>query len=380
MDLALDEHEKMLQNSVRAFFKQELSPTLLRDLEASEQGYSIRLWGQMAELGWLGLPFPGDYGGEGGTLLQLAVLSEEIARVALPSPFFSTVILAGLTILNGGTEEQKQRLLSSIAHGDLIIALALLEPSGRYDPADVQTRADVRGDQYIIGSGKKLFVEYGHVADYLLCVARCGHFADSGDDLAIFLVPRKSEGLRLTLLPTIAGDKQCEVMLDSVSVPRTNLLGGVQHGWPAVEKTLQVATAVTCVQLAGIAQRALEMTVEYVKTRFQFGQPIGSFQAVWHHCANMAIYADGARLAAYEAVYRLSKGLPAKKHLSVAKAFCSRAARQVTLTAHQLHGGVGFMQEHPLQFYSRLAKALELRLGTPREHLQVVADAVFTEA
>ena len=369
MDLALTETQEMLKRLARDFLAQEFPISLLREMEADEKGYSPDVWRKMAETGLINTAIPEELGGAGGDLMDLGVILGEMGRGLYIGPFFSTIVLGGLTLMYGGSDEQKRGMIPSLAQGQILLSLALLEETGRYNPASVQLQAQPKGDHYIL-NGTKLFVEYGHVADYILCVARTG----SGDaDLTIFLVPSANPGIQVTSLDTIGSDKQAEISFDNVAVPAPNVIGGVNQGWPIVQQVLDAATALLCMQMVGMAEKVLERTVEYVKMRVQFGRPLGSLQAVQHHCADMVILSDGARLAAQEAVSRLAQGLPARKEVALAKAFCSKACQEVTLTAHQLHGGVGFMQEFDLQIYTRQMEGMVLRMGTADEHLEVFA-------
>ena len=362
MDLGLNEEQEMLKTSARDFLQKECPKQLVKQLDESDAGYSPELWRKMAELGWTGLIFPEKYGGSGGSFLDLIVLLEEMGYNILPGPFFSTVVLCGLTILASGTEEQKRELLPKIANGEMILALALTEPSASYDAASIKAKATAHNDDYII-NGTKLFVLDANVADYILCVARTKETKNPEDGLTIFLVDAKSPGIKCTLLKTLARDKQCEIVLDNVTLPKKNILGKLDQGWPIVKDALQKATAAKCAEMVGGAQAALEMTVKYAKERVQFNRPIGSFQAIQHYCANMLTDVDGARFITYKAAWELSEGLPATKDVAVAKAWTSEAYGRVTLLAHQIFGAIGFTMDHDIHLYYRRAKAGEIMFG-----------------
>jgi len=212
MDLSLSEEQEMLRKAARDFLTDKCPKTLVKEMEEDEKGYSPQLWQEMAELGWLGLAFPEKYGGSEMQFLDLLILLEEMGRACLPGPFFSTVVLGGLPILDIGSEEQKQEYLPQIADGKAIFTLALTEPSGRYDAAAVEVKAVADGDDYVI-DGTKLFVPDAHVADCLLCVARTDEQAAPEDGITLFLVDGKSPGIGYTMLKTIASDKLCEVVL-----------------------------------------------------------------------------------------------------------------------------------------------------------------------
>ena len=362
MDLGLNEEQEMLKASARDFLQKECPKQLVKQLDESDAGYSQELWRKMAELGWMGLIFPEKYGGSGGGFLDLLVLLEEMGYNILPGPFFSTVVLCGLPILASGTEEQKRELLPKIANGEIILALALTEPSANYNAASIKTKATARNDGYVI-NGTKLFVLDANVADFILCVARTKETKNPEDGITIFLVDAKSSGIKCALLKTLARDKQCEIAFDNVTVPKKNILGKLDQGWPIVKDTLQKATAAKCAEMVGGAQAALEMTVKYAKERVQFNRPIGSFQAIQHYCANMVTDVDGARLITYKAAWELSEGLPATKDVAVAKAWTSEAYGRVTLLAHQIFGAIGFTMDHDIHLYYRRAKAGEIMFG-----------------
>jgi alkylation response protein AidB-like acyl-CoA dehydrogenase len=381
MDLGLSEIQQMLKSSAHEFLSRECPPTLVRAMEEDERGYTDQLWQQIVSLGWTGLVFPEQYGGTGGSFLDLAVLLEEMGRVLMPGPFFSTVVLGGLTVLDAGNERQKRDILPRICGGQLRTTLALTEPSATYEPWGVVTAATRRGNSYVL-QGTKLFVPDAHVADLLLVAARTsspspsmGEGHDGGDPaqgITLFLVPSNCPGLRVTNLKTIASDHQCEVALDGVNVPGGSVLGQVGGGWPIIQRALQRAIAGRCIEMLGGAEAVLDMTVEYAKQRTQFGRPVGSFQAVQHHCANMATDVEGCRYVAYQAAWRVSEGLPAEKEVSMAKAWVSGAYGRVCAAAHQCHGAIGFTKEHNLQLYTRRAKVQELAYGDAAFHKELV--------
>ena len=280
------------------------------------------------------------------------------------------MVLGGLTVLDAGTDAQKQDILPRICSGDLIMTMALTEPSTSFEPWGVETVADPQGDGFVI-SGTKLFVADAQTSDLLLIVARTSSQADPARGITLFLVPTDNQGLTITPLNTIASDRQFEVILDGVNVPAASVLGEVGEGWPVVQRALQRATAGKCSEMLGGADAVLEMTVEYVKERTQFGRSIGSFQAVQHHCANMATDVEGSRNIVYQAAWRVAEGGPAEREVSMAKAWVNGAYERVCTTAHQCHGAIGFTKEHDLQLYTRRAKVLELTYGDANFHKEL---------
>lgn len=372
MDFALSEEQEMLRKMSRDFLENECPKPLVREMEEDEKGYSRELWKKMAELGLMGLIFPEEYGGEGLNFLDLTVLIEELGRALVPGPYLSTVVYCGASILAAGSDEQKREYLPKIAKGDLTLSLALTEPSATWDAGGVTTKAVPEGDDFVI-SGTKLFISDAHVADYLLCVTRTKESGDKEDGITLFLVDAKSPGIGCTPLKTIASDKQFEVVLDKVRVPRKNMLGELDHGWAVIQEMLPQATVGQCALMVGGAQQVLEMTVNYAKERVQFDQPIGSFQAIQHKCANMSTDVDGCRFITYQAAWKLSEGLPCALEVSMAKAWVSEAYRRTCVEGHQIHGGIGITQDHDMQLYYRRAKASELMFGDADYHLELVA-------
>ncbi len=372
MDFAFSEEQEMLKKAARDFLTERCPKTLVKEMEESEQGYLPELWREMAGLGWMGLVFPEGYGGGDMSFLDLAVLLEEMGRACLPGPFFPTVVLGGLPILGAGDKAQKEEYLPRIASGKLILTLALTEPSARYDAASIAVRAVADNNDYLI-SGTKLFVPDAHVADYMLVVARTDEQSRPEDGVSIFLVDAKGSGISHTLLKTIAGDKLCRVDFDRVRVPKQNILGELNQGWQQVEQILRRAAVAKCCEMVGAIQQVLEMTIDYAKTRVQFGRPIGSFQAIQQHCASMAIDVDSSRFITYRAAWMLSQGIPCTKEVAMAKSWTASAYQRLALLGHEIHGAMGFTMHHDLQFYTRRAKAAEVSFGDVSFHREIVA-------
>jgi 3-oxocholest-4-en-26-oyl-CoA dehydrogenase beta subunit len=332
-----------------------------------EKGYDESLWKDMAELGWMGLMVPEPWGGSGMGFLDLAVLLREMGFFCLPGPFFSTVVLGGLTLLEAGSEAQKEALLPGLASGKHLLSLAWLEQEGTYTPEGLQLRAKSQDGYRLTGS--KLFVPYALGAD-LICAARTG---ENPLDISLFLVGAESPGLELTALQTLAGDKQYLVSFKGVSIPEENLLGRYNEGWPVLQKILRMAAVAKAAEMSGGARRVMEMTVTYVKERIQFGRQVGAFQAVQHHCANMLTLAETLQFMAEQAAWRISAGMPFEKEASLCKAWVSEAYRKLVALGHQCIGGMGFMEEFDLQLYFKQAKTGELLFGDADFHREWLA-------
>ncbi len=371
MELGLSEIQQMLKNSAREFLSQECPLTLAREMEEDPRGYTDELWRQIAGLGWPGVALPEQYGGTGGSFLDLAVLLEEIGRFLMPSPFFSTVILGALTVLDAGSNAQKNDLLPRICSGQLLMTLALTEDSATSEPWGINTAATREGGGFRI-NGSKLFVPDAHAADLLLVVARTAQTDDPAHGITMFIVPAGSDGLCINQLTTISSDRLCEVALNGVYAPAESALGEVDEGWPLVERALQRAVAGKCVEMLGGADAVVEMTVEYAKQRTQFGRPVGAFQAVQHHCADMATDAECCRYIAYQSAWKIAEGEPAALEVAMAKAWVSAAYQRICNLAHQCHGAIGFTREHDLQLYTRRAKVQELTYGDVHFHKEMV--------
>ena len=369
MNYDLTEEQNMLRESAHKFLADECPSELVREMAKDGKGFKQDIWQKMADLGWMGLPVPEEYGGSDMTFIELAVLLSEMGYYCLPGPFFSTVVLGGLTLLEAGSEEQKKELLPELSEGNRIMTLAWLEKDGTYSPEAIKLTAEPRDNRYIL-SGTKLFVPDANVADTIICAARTGA---EPEDITLFLIDARSAGINITLLDTLAGDKQCEVILDEVAVPKGNVLGEIGKGWPILRKVLLMSAVAKSAEMIGAAQKVLEVAVTYVKDRTQFGRPVGAFQAVQHHCANMLTYADTIKYMMYEAAWRIASGLPFEQEASMCKAWVSDSHRKLVALGHQVIGGIGFMEEHDLHLYFKRAKAAEQIFGDADFHRELVA-------
>lgn len=372
MDLSLSEEQEMLKKAAHDFVSEKCPKSFVKQMEQDEKGYSPELWEEMASLGWLGLVFPEKYGGGGMSFLDLSVLLEEMGYACLPAPFLATVVLGGLSIMDIGSEEQKEQYQPKIASGKLILSLALIEPAMEYGPGAIAVEATRDGDSYVI-SGTKLFVPYANCCDCLLCVTRT---SKQKEGITIFIVDTKSSGIKCTVLNTMAHDKLCEVVFDHVRVPKESILGQLDQGWPEVQKIVERGDAAKCCELVGNFQWTLEDTIAYAKERQQFGRPIGSFQALQHYCADIYTYVEGAKLSAYQAAWMLSEGLPCTKEIAVTKLWISEVSSRIFNLAHQIHGAMGVTMEHDLHFYTTRAKSVEFSYGGDNYYREATAKAM----
>jgi alkylation response protein AidB-like acyl-CoA dehydrogenase len=373
MDLRFTEAQEILRKAARDFLTTECPKTLVRELEKSEKGYSPELWKKMAELGWMGLVIPEQYEGIGYTFQDLTVLLEEVGRNILPGPLMPTVICT-FPILEGGTEEQKKEFLPKIASGDLIVTLALLDGEGTFDASGISLKATAKGEDFIL-NGTKFFVEMAHVTDYLVCVARTKEGA-SEKGITLFLVDAKLPGIRVEVMPTIAADKLCEIGFENVNVPKKNILGKLDAGWPLVENMIRKGSIAKAIESVGAMQTCIEMTVAYSKERVQYERPIGAFQALQHIMANMWTSMQTARYLVYQAAWMESEGQPATKEASLAKAYVNEAYKDVTQWAIRLHGGIATSYDHDIPLYYRRSLAANTAFGGTDFHRELVAEKI----
>jgi alkylation response protein AidB-like acyl-CoA dehydrogenase len=376
MNFGFNEEQELLRNTARKFFENECPSDTVRRLMETPEGIDAELWKKLAEQGWLGLIYPEPYDGMALGLVDLVVLMEEMGRAVAPGPYFSTVLLGGLAILEAGNDAQKKEWLPKIAAGDKRVALAWMEPSAQLGPAGVTLTAVEKGGKYTL-SGTKLFVHDAHTADALVVAARTRPGAGA-DGVSLFLVPKGARGLEVTLLPTMDQTRKlCEVACSDVTLGADALLGAAGAGWAPLARVLDRATVALCAEMCGGAQKVLDMTVEYAKIRQAFGRPIGSYQGVKHRAADMLVDVENSKSITYYAAWALDEGSPeAPLAVSMAKAYVSDAYRRVAAAGIQLHGGIGFTWEHDLHLYFKRAKGSEFTFGDATYHRERVAQLV----
>ena len=374
MDLRFTETQEILKKMARDFLTTECPKTLVRKLEQSEEGYSPEVWKKMAELGWMGLIIPEEYGGMGYTFQDLIVLLEEIGRNILPGPLIAT-ITSTFAILEAGTEEQKKELLPKIAQGELILTTALLEGEGVFDASGITVKATPKGDNFVI-DGTKLFVEMAHVADYIICVTRTNDSTAPEKGITLFIIDSRATGISHEVMPTIAADKLCEVHFKDVTVRKKDMLGKIDEGWPIVEMMLRKGAIAKCAESLGAIETCVEMTVAYSKERTQYERPIGAFQALQHKMADMWTAMETSRYLVYEAAWMESEGLPCVKEASMAKAYVNEVYKDVSKWAVRLHGAIATSSDHDIPFYYRRSKAADIAFGNTDFHREIVAQKI----
>lgn len=372
MDFGFTEQQDMLRTTARDFLARECPKAKVREIDKDERGYDPRMWHGMAALGWMGLTFPEEYDGMGASFIDLVILVEEMGRNIMPGPFFPTIALCALPLLEYGNSKQKNEYLPQISRGDAIWTLALVETSGGYRPSEVRLRAESEGANYIL-QGQKFFVEDAHIADYILVVSRTGDGKRPQEGFTALIVDVRHPGIKIEAIPTIGGDRQFGVSFDRVMVPKDNVLGKVGDGWEIVDFVLQRAAVLKCAEMSGACQAVLDTTNSYAKERVQFDRPIGSFQAIQHKLVDMAIDVEAVQYLLYQAAWGISTGLPSPWQISAAKAKANQVYQRICIDAIAVHGAIGYTIDGDIGLYYRRVKAAEYAAGDTDFHREVLA-------
>jgi alkylation response protein AidB-like acyl-CoA dehydrogenase len=329
MTFNFTEEQEMLRAAARDLLEKECTESVIKEVEEGRQGYSPDLWKKVADLGWLGLVYPEQYGGSGMNLIDLAVLYEEFGRAMFASPYLSTIVLSGLTILEAGSDKQKSDILPGIIEGKEIIALALSEPDSNSDgivwtPESVTISAVADGDDYLI-DGVKLFIHYANVAGTFLVPARTKADSNSKDGITLFLVDSESPGISVTRLATITADNQCEVIFNRIRVPGENIIGELHGGWAPLSRSMQVGIVMLAAQMLGSGERLLQLSVEDYDTRKQSGIPDDVDEYNKEFLSNLKKYLEECRQAIYQAASKLAEGEPCDFETTVVKSWMNYA-------------------------------------------------------
>ncbi len=369
MDLDFNKEQDMLRKSVTEFLSKECPFDTVREIEDGAEGFDKKMWKKMAKLGWMEIHFPEAYGGLGDPFVDVTIIMEEMGKKAFPSPFFSTVILCGQVLLEGGSEEQKETLLPKIAAGKKIVALAQYEEEASYLESGIQVIADSDGDDYVL-KGKKLFVLDANIANDIIVAAR------TAEGVTLFLVDAKATGVAIQKMQTIGMDNNCVVTLDNVRVSTDAMVGSPGEGWVILEKAAPRATVAKCAEMLGGCEEAIAMTTAYAKERVQYSTPIGGFQAIQHYMADMRIAYDTSIYYLHKIVWMLDQGMDTVKEVSALKAQVNEKYKFITERAVQIHGGIGTTREFNIGLFYRRAKAFEYILGDTDYHMDKLADAL----
>jgi alkylation response protein AidB-like acyl-CoA dehydrogenase len=373
LDLTFSEEQEMLRETVRGVCATTSPLSVVRELEDDPIGYSPELWKQLAHLDLIGLQLPEEYGGSGMSTLETVVLYEEFGRSLAPSPHFVSSILSGGALVRGGSDAQRQEWLPRIVTGDAVLTPAWLEPENGFGPKGVQVRAVADGDGFTI-SGTKRHVAFAKAATALVVLARTG---DAPTDIDLFVVDPAADGVTLTQQMSISSDTQYRVDFDGVRVGPEHRIGAAGTGWATWNSVMHEGIILAAAQAVGGATYATEITVQYAKDRHQFDKPLGAFQALAHYLADAATTVDGAEVLVHEAAWASAEGRSVAKLAPMAKLYACRTFRDVTATAQQIFGGIGFTVEFDIQLYFRRAKQLQLSWWDTRYLEELVAAAVL---
>jgi alkylation response protein AidB-like acyl-CoA dehydrogenase len=372
MALALTEEQEILQRTASEFIAGRSSFRRIRELRdrRDADGFSRDLWTEMARLGWLGILIPETHGGAGLGYADLMVVMEELGRGLMPEPVLSTAVLGASALLLGGSAAQKAEHLPAVAEGERLLACAYQEPHSRYDIHQIETRAE-RGESGWRLRGRKVHVLDGHVADWLIVSARTSGAARETAGITLFLLPRQAAGVAVERQWRLDGRGAALVALDGVAVGEDAILGRVDEGGPLLSRVIDRATIALTAEMLGGMNAAFTMTLAYLKTRVQFGAPIGSFQALKHRAARLFVEIELARSAVLAAHRVLDDGaddVQVARAASIAKARCSDAYVLAGNEGVQIHGGIGMTDEHDIGFYLKRARTAEITFGDAAHH------------
>ena len=370
MQFTLTDEQQLLRDSAAAFVRDHSSLKRIRALRDGKDadGFSRDLWREIAALGWLGIIFPEEHGGLGLGYKDLGVVLEEFGKGLMPEPLIATVLLGGAAVQRAGSDAQRAAVLPGLIGGELLLALAYQEAGSRYEIHHVGTRAERAGDGWRIRGEKRLVLD-GHVADRVVVSARTSGDERARDGITLFLLDARAAGIASTRLWTLDGRNAAILRFDGVTAGPGDVLGTVDQGGALLAEVIDAATAGLCAEMLGSMEAAFAMTLDYLKTRQQFGVPIGSFQALKHRAAVMFTEIELARSATMAAAMAIDeRHARAAEFVSVAKARCSDTAMLVANEGIQMHGGIGMTDEHDIGFFLKRARAAELAFGDAAWH------------
>ena len=366
MDFTPTAQQQILTRTARAFLQQHCPPERVQALALDPAGFAADLWKAMATLGWPGLLIPADLGGGGGSALDVITLVEEMGRACLPGPFIPSAVVATSMLLAASDSSRARRLLPPLALGERIATVAVLEESGCYEPEAIVTRGEVPGHL----AGRKLFVKDAHIATDLIVIARGGRGLDA------ILLPVDRAGITVAPLDAMGDEKLFEVTFDGVELRDEDLLGAAGHGGDLLTPAMRLGALARSAEMVGAAQRILDLAVEHARGRVQSGRPIGAFQAIQHHAADLVRDVEASRWLVHDAAWRVDEGVDAVSAVATAKAFCSQACLRVARQGHQIMGAVGYCEEHPLHLFHKRILAAGIDWGDAALHLETVARSI----
>jgi pimeloyl-CoA dehydrogenase small subunit len=377
MDFDLTEEQRLLRDSVERLLADHYAFAKRRAYLAQPDGWSRSLWAQYAELGLLGLPFAESHGGFGGGPIEVMLVMGAFGRVLALEPYLATVVLAGTALRLAGSEAQKAAFLSQIAEGNMILAFAHGERQARYDLTDVLTTARPKGSGWVL-DGAKSVVLHGAEAQRVIVSARAAGDRDDPDGISLFLVDAAANGVARRSYPMRDGTRAAEISLSGVEVGGEHVLGKVGAAFPVIERVVEAGIAATAAEAVGAMETMQALTLEYLKTRQQFGRPIGQNQVLQHRAAEMLMSLEQGRSMAMLAAMMLEEPDAAERahNIAMAKVGIGQASKFVSQNAIQLHGGIGMTEEYAVGHYFRRCMVIEHLFGDTAHHLSRLADGV----
>jgi pimeloyl-CoA dehydrogenase small subunit len=377
MDFEFTEEQRLLRDSVERLLTDRYGFDKRRSYLAETEGWSRELWAQYAELGLLGLPFPEDYGGFGGGPIEVMLVMEAFGRVLALEPYLATVVLGGTALRLAGSEGQKSAILPQIGEGKLILAFAHGERQARYDLTDVLTTAKPKGGGWVL-DGAKSVVLHGDSAQRLIVSARTAGERDDPDGITLFIVDAAANGVARRGYPMRDGTRAAEISLSGVEVGEEDVLGEVGAGFPVIERVVEAGIAATAAEAVGAMETMQAMTLEYLKTRTQFGRPIGQNQVLQHRATEMLMELERGRSMAMLAAMMVEEPDAADRahNIAMVKVGVGQASKFVSQNAIQLHGGIGMTEEYAVGHYFRRCMVIEHTFGDTAHHLSRLADRV----
>ncbi len=370
MDFSFSEEQTLLRNSISKFLADHYTFEIFKTISRTEPGWRQEYWSRFAELGLLGASLPEAYGGLGGGPVDTMIVMEEFGRSLVVEPFVQTVVVGGNFFVLGGNEAQKSEWLPKIANGETVIAFAFAEPQGRYNFADLTTTAKKQGAGYVV-NGHKAVVLGAPWADALLVTARTAGGQRDEKGVTVFVVDKKSKGISTRDYPTIDGLRASEITFENVEVPAANVVGAADGGLALVEHVTDCAIAAHCAEAVGAMKVLLDTTVEYSKTRKQFGVPIGKFQVLQHRMVDMFMNREQSASITLMVTLKLGEGaIERKKAASAAKVQIGRAGRFIGQNAVQIHGGMGMTDELNVGHYFKRLTMIDTLYGNVDHHLK----------
>lgn len=375
MDFDVSDEQRLLKDSVDRLIADRYGFEARKGFVAAPEGYSKANWAQFAQLGLLAVPFAEEHGGIGGGPVETMIVMEAFGRGLVVEPYLSTVVMGGGILRHAGSEAQQAELIPAVAGGETLLALAQVERGSRYDLHHVETRAKRDGDGWVL-RGEKGVVLHGETADRLVVVARTAGGTRDRSGIGLFLVDGAAPGVSRRGYPTQDGMRAAEITLDDVRVGPDAVLGDPEGGLPALERVADETIAALCAEAVGIMDAMRDATVEYIRTRRQFGVSIGQFQALQHRAADMVVAGEQARSMAFFATMMSAEENAAERARAVAaaKVQIGRSGRFVGQQSIQLHGGVGVTMEYGIGHYFKRMTMIETTLGDADHHLARLAE------